>query len=778
MRAFQELPIKRQLMLLIMLTSGVVLLLACAAFVAYDQYVFRQNMKRDLTTLAKVIGGNSRGALVYNRPENAQKSLATLQDVPNILAACVYDTNNTVFAKYPEQAQPPARPAVSGQPFFGPNHLNVFEDVVGSDEERLGTIFLQSSLRDLHTRLQLFTGGVAVIMFAAFAVVFILSSRFQGLISEPILDLAQTARAVSERQDYSLRVHGHTAGEIGVLINQFNSMLAKVEAGEQAMRQVNRQLMESEQRALAATQAKSQFLANMSHELRTPLNAIIGFSEILYDKTFGELNDRQLKYARNILTSGRHLLQLINDILDLAKIEAGKLELERTSFDPATALEDVQTIVKALAHKKGITLSIEADPQLPPLFADQPKFKQIMYNLLSNAIKFTPDAGRVTVTAQLSAWEHEAASASTPKDGPCLRVCVADTGIGIQPKDQERVFLEFEQADSSYARQQHGTGLGLSLTRKLVELHRGRIWVESEGIEGKGSRFTFLLPIHAEERAGKEVAELPREPAAAEAGPDNRPLVLVVEDERQAGELLEEYLKSGGYAVAHAWDGEKAVPLVRQLRPAAITLDILLPKKSGWDVLAELKTLPETRDIPVIIVSVSDDLQLGFSLGAVEYFVKPVSKERLLEVIRKACAVAGRDVRTVLVVDDDRLTVEYLTGIIRGEGYEVVSAYGGREGMDLAVQRRPDLIILDLIMPEVSGFQVVQQLRATPETREIPILIYTAKDLTDSERQALIRHVQAIASKSGKEDLLRELRRLARPDRFKNEGLARGALQP
>jgi len=241
----------------------------------------------------------------------------------------------------------------------------------------------------------------------------------------------------------------------------------------------------------SANLAKSQFLANMSHELRTPLNSVIGFSEILADETFGALNDRQLRYSNNILNSGRHLLQLINDILDLAKVEAGRVELMRNTFSVGKALSEVQTIVKTMANKKHISLEFEAAPDLPSLFADEAKFKQIMYNLLSNAIKFTPDGGKVLVTAAI---QNEAGADSSSAD-ESLRVAVTDTGIGIKARDQERVFKEFEQVDSSYSRKQQGTGLGLALTKRLVEMHGGRIGVESEGVEGKGSRFTFLIPF-------------------------------------------------------------------------------------------------------------------------------------------------------------------------------------------------------------------------------------------------------------------------------------------
>jgi PAS domain S-box-containing protein len=383
-------------------------------------------------------------------------------------------------------------------------------------------------------------------------------------------------------------------------------------------------LQRTKDAAESANRAKSQFLANMSHELRTPLNAIIGFSEILSDKTFGELTDRQLRYTNNIVTSGRHLLQLINDILDLSKVEAGRMEMAPVNFNAATALHNAQAIVKTLANRKSIALEITASADLPPLFADEAKFKQIMYNLLSNAIKFTPDGGCVTVTAWPVANPPEpgAPASAPPLSGKWLQVAVTDTGIGINRADQERIFLEFEQVDSSYGRHQQGTGLGLALTKRLIELHGGRIWVESEGVENRGSKFTFLLPL------------------------------------------------------------------------------------------------------------------------------QPIKKSR------------GKEIRTVLIIEDEPSLAELLARTLVRKGFQVLQAADGRAGVELALARIPQIIILDLTLPECNGVEVVQQLRAHPNTHAIPILVHTGAVLDEEQRQHLAGHVQAITSKTDHSSLLAELDRL------------------
>ena len=526
-------------------------------------------------------------------------------------------------------------------------------------------------------------------------------------------------------------------------------------------RQAEAAIQHGKDAAEAASLAKSQFLANMSHELRTPLNAIIGFSEMLADQTFGGLNDRQLKYSNNILNSGRHLLQLINDILDLAKVEAGRVELMRHTFSVAKALAEVQTIVKTLANQKHIRLEFDAAGDLPTLFADEAKFKQIMFNLLSNAIKFTPDGGKVFVSAALQGVTADRAGAV----GESLRVAVGDTGIGIKASDQERVFKEFEQVDSSYGRQQQGTGLGLALTRKLVELHGGRIWVESDGVEGKGSTFYFLIPVSKAETGPIQLTDKP--------GADDdtiRPLVLVITNDDDHQALVGKYLAAAGYEVAVVSETAALTAALQARRPYAVMIDRKMgdagpppgqPQSDSSDTLIQRKCRsPIPAGIPQVIFSEDGPDRLTFSLLGKEGIVSARASSRLVDAIRQSDKTIGKELKTVLVIDDEPAILELLTKTLLQKGFRVLRSLNGRTGVELATNYLPEVIILDFNLPNVSGTQVVEQLRAHPRTKNIPILINTGTVLNEEERQRLAGHVQSITSKTERENLLSELERL------------------
>ncbi|HZT43867.1 MAG TPA: response regulator [Chthonomonadaceae bacterium] len=768
MQALRDLSIRRKLMLMTMAISVVVLLLPSAFFIGNEIVTGRRNLAEDTNALAQTLGTNCAAALTFNDASAAAETLQGLRSRPAIDYACIYDKNGNIFARYArsdaaEMLIPPHPRPIGTRLRAG--HILTFQPILSDREQgQVGTIAIQADTRAIDARLRRYVLLAAVVLVLTFLVAFLLTSRLQRVISQPILDLAQTAKVVSEREDYSIRAAKRTQDETGVLTDRFNEMLARIQERDAELHAVNAQLAQSERMAMAANQAKSAFLATMSHELRTPLNAIIGFSEVLVDQTFGELNPKQVRYVNNILTSGRHLLQLINDILDLAKVEAGRMQLDESPFDVPSAMQGVEAVIKPLAAKKQIIVQTEVAPDVPRIVADEAKFKQILYNLFSNAIKYTPDGGTVTAKADTVEATDKAVSelfaGETPPAGRFLRVAVIDSGIGIKPEDLERVFGEFEQLDDSYARQQQGTGLGLSLTRKLVELHGGRIQAQSAG-EGHGSAFTFLLPMQPAE-AQKAAAEHAAAPvavveSAGEAPGGERRTVLVIEDDRQASELLAHYLASAGYSVAQAYDGEQAIEMARRLRPHAITLDIILQKKTGWEVLSALKSLPETHDIPVVVVSMTEDQQLGMALGAAEYLHKPVDRERLIAAVAKARAACNGTLKTILVVDDDAQVLEMLHNVLEARGYTVLLAHGGREGLQMAQEKLPDAVILDLLMPEVTGFDVVQQMRGNEQTHNIPIIVFTAKDITEEDRQRLHDQVRAIVTKTGPDGLLREL---------------------
>jgi len=492
-----------------------------------------------------------------------------------------------------------------------------------------------------------------------------------------------------------------------------------------------------------ASQHKSQFLANMSHELRTPLNAIIGVTEILLEDA-RELDRPELvEPLERVLRAGRHLLRLINDILDLSKIEAGKMELHLESFAIAPLLDDVAATVRTLADANGNRLDVECDASVGTMHADATRVRQALLNLASNAVKFTKN-GRVTI----------AAARVTDDAGDTIALRVSDTGIGMTPEQSARLFEDFTQADASTTRKYGGTGLGLAISRRFCRMMGGDIAVDSA--PGRGSTFTISLPA-AVRSAG--TATTPAEsrapsPRVRAAGPEARS-VLVIDDDPTVRDVMARYLEREGFVVLTAADGVEGLARAREHHPAAITLDVIMPGLDGWTVLAALKGEPTLAHIPVVLVTIVDETKRGYALGVVEHFVKPVDRERLVAVLRRLCDRPGR----VLLVEDDA-DIRALTGAtLTAGGWTVSEAENGRVALETIARQRPDAIVLDLMMPEMDGFEFLEELRKDARCRAIPVLVVTGRDISDADRRRLNGEVERVIQKGGRAgpDLLREV---------------------
>ncbi|MFQ5646427.1 MAG: response regulator, partial [bacterium] len=467
-----------------------------------------------------------------------------------------------------------------------------------------------------------------------------------------------------------------------------------------------------------ANRLKSDFLANMSHELRTPLNSIIGFSELLIDQIPGKINQEQKQCLEDIFSSGKHLLNLINEVLDISKIEAGKFELCYGYFSFPDLIEEIIRTVNPLITQKGQNLLINLDKAVKEVYADRVKLKQIVLNLISNAVKFTPTGGDIEICSE-------------PENGGMI-LSVKDTGVGIDEADFSLIFDEFRQVDQSSTRKYEGTGLGLALTKRLVEMHKGRIWLESE--PGKGSKFSFFIPG---KRKIKEV-EKKRETGLSvpvSVGSGNN--ILIIEDDPKAANILHYYLTNQGYEVLLASDGREGLKLAKEEKPLLIVLDIMLPGKDGWEVLNELRKNKNTSDIPVIVTSIVENKDLAFSFGVLDYFVKPTDKNLLLERISNISRVKNLMARHILLICGNHQDIHEISTLLIAREFEILKACSAEDGLRLADKLKPDLIMLDLSRSIKSGLGLIKQLRKRPNTKDIPILALTTDELDGDARHRI-----------------------------------------
>lgn len=748
----QHYSISKKLTWMNMLVSGVALLLACTAFVAYDLYTFRIGIASNLSTQAQIVGSNTVSALVFNDTNAAENTLSALRASPHVLYASIYTPDGRAFAGYWRDgngnALPlPALPSGQRQAHWLVDGKMALVQSIIFQGKLTGYVYLRSDLRAIDDRLRSYAEIAAAVLLISMIVALLISKISQRVISEPVMQLAETVRIVSHEKNYSIRAAPTgNHDEVSTLIESVNEMLEQIQQRDNALQRAhdelehrvqertgqlavaNKELDLRNREVERATQLKSKFLASMSHELRTPLNAIVGFSDLLAEQTAGELNVKQKRFVNHIKQGSAHLLQLINDILDLSKIEAGQLELRCEDFLVADALPEVLSTIRPLAMAKNIQLRHDLDPALS-VHADRVRFKQVLYNLLSNAVKFTPKDGRIHVDCS--------------EKGNEVCISVTDTGIGIRTEDQALVFEEFRQVEGSKGAVNEGTGLGLAITKRLVEQQGGKISLESE--PGKGSRFAFTLPVGSRTSS----ASLPStgRTNVPISGEGEKPLVLVVDHDVAARELLASYLDLE-YRTVMAESGAEAVEKAQEFRPDAITLDVLTSGGNGFETLIELRKRPETADIPIIIVSIVDQKQVGFALGAADYLIKPIRKPALLEAIRRH--VSPHDVDSeILLVDDDPRTLELLAEALRSAGYETQGVQSGSRALQVLSSKVVSAVLLDLLMPGMDGFEVIRHIREEVALKELPIFVMTAKSLTQQESDLLSRETQALFHKNG-----------------------------
>jgi len=695
---------------------------------------------------------------------------------------------------------------------------------------------------------------IMIVIFLIPIAVVLIYLMVNKLVRRPVESLADKAKRFAEG-DMSIAVDVKTEDEIGILGKTFNYMVESVSSFSKKLEEeIQRKtsllnertkllmLLERANKELRELdKLKSTFLANMSHELRTPMNAIIGYTDLLIDGIDGPINEDQEKSLKKVAVNARHLLQLINDVLDISKIEAGKMKISPKELDLKWLVESVVPTFEPQLKLKGLSLAVDIPEGLPLVHGDEDRIKEILINLLSNAVKFTQKGG-ITVSARIS--ERGVA----PEEPPLFaEVCVEDTGIGIKEEDLSKIFDKFVQVDLTTIRQYEGTGLGLSIARGLVSLHKGVIWVASK--YGEGSKFCFTLPLKKEilekpaepvietriaealgdyfgksadtflrdpEYAGKpircweyircgqpscpaygskearcwlimgthcagmKIAAYPEkvdfckgcelieslvsklendETEAAgvpKGGETGKKILLAVDDNPEAIDIISKYLGSD-YKVVGLLSGEHAVEKAREIKPMAITLDIMMPRKDGWQVLQELKKDPATQDIPVIVLSIVDDQKLGFSLGAAEYIIKPVEKEVLLRKLKTLEKTAK--IKRILIVDNDASTVRIIGNVLEEASYQVTAAYNSEDAINSIRDAKPDLIVLNLTMPE-TGFDVIEYLKSERGAGDIPLIVLTEKDLSEKEIDDLNGRIHGILNKVilTKEDLLKEIK--------------------
>lgn len=755
----KSLSFRWQLTLFILMICGVSLSLALVGLYLSDVQQFNNEVRSRLEKTQNLMLSNLAPLLEQN-PEATDLQLSSLGVDSQIVAAAVFSADNKLLARYvragAHEVIPPPPKLVN--PIFDRHRAVVWTPITSSlqDNKKLGLLYLKSEMSEADKeRMSNLLKGSAIIFTGAALLAIAVAFRLGGRFTQPITELARVSTTVRRTHDYSERVQSTASGEIGELIESFNAMLetiqskteeleqarAAAEAAKEQLEEANRTLearVEDRTKLLAkavkdaeeASKAKSSFLAKMSHELRTPLNAIIGYSEILREDAVDDGDTRTAEDLDKILNAARHLLGLINDVLDISKIEAGKMDLYLEEFDLARVINEVIATAQPLIAKKGNTLALECPKDIGLMHADATKLRQMLLNLLSNASKFT-EKGTITLRA-----------ARHPEDGT-IEIAVSDTGIGMTPEQLGRLFQAFSQADASTSSKYGGTGLGLAISKQFAQMMGGDITVTSK--HGSGSTFTIRLPARVEQKKPKVINQAGPRLTRSPFPDQKRPKILVIDDDKDIRALVTDVLDQSGYEPFAAASGQQGLDLAAQIQPSLIVLDLMMPGMDGWTVLTKLQHKPALADIPVIILSGASGLEMAMSLGAAAVLFKPLDVSQLTAEIAAQLAPLPPDY--ILLVEDDADSRALLTRIFEGEGLNSRAAINGNAALRILKRATPSLIILDLKMAGMNGFELLEVIGKNPAWSKIPVVIVTSMDLTADMRDYLAPRVKGILFK-------------------------------
>lgn len=700
-------------------------LIACIAFMVNESLTYRVRFDREQKTLSEVLSANVTAAVLFGDDASARDILSATERTPQIDAAFVRLPTGEIFAAYARDASQKETTSLI-ENHRGPR----FGSKILIDDEVVGELVLLTNLTEFEATLWRYSLIAALVFLGSTLFAIILARWESEAMATPMLRLRETIQSIRETRDYSSRVEPSRDKDFGTLIDNFNAMLEEIESRDERLESLVGDLISARDAAQSANTSKSQFLANMSHELRTPLNAIINYAEIIQEDLTANETDTVVSDVSKIQTAGLHLLGLINGILDLSKIEAGRMEVEAHAFDAAAILREAIDTIRPLAARNRNRLDVVIDPTIAAAFTDSVKFRQCVLNLVSNACKFTKD-GVIAISASRKAIDGV----------DCFEVSISDTGIGMTPAQQASLFRAFVQADASTTRKYGGTGLGLAITQRLVTLLGGRISVTSQA--GVGSTFTFNVPCAF---GNAEIESVDDGPAPAEpftAGPVKT--ALIVDDDNDARDLLDRLARRMNYETVVASNGAEAIDIAKARRPDVILLDLHMPVMDGWTALEKIQADPDLAAIPTIIVSVDDDSKNCFKLGAEDYFTKPINRVELERALLSYAKLASGD---ILIVEDNDDAADLLARAATNVGFRPLRAADGEAGLRLLEQHEIVGVILDLSLPGMDGLTFLDILRSSATWRSMPVIVFSAQELDERQRAEIASKAQGFHVKT------------------------------